>query len=237
MSRDEFYKQIGVAMTCRSFKEYQEMFMLDEQLFKKGRILDVASGGSSFVAELTKQGYDAVAVDPFYKLSVEEMNKHGFKEMKMAAEKLEKVKHIYKWDSYKDLDSHNNIRSLSFQQFIDSYKQDIKKEKYIPASLPSLPFKDDTFSLTFCNHFLFLYQEQFNFQFHLEAILEMIRVTKKGGSVYIYPLVDFKYQNYPHLNKLIESLIEIGVSPKVNETNFRFLPSANHFLKIDKSLE
>lgn len=234
MSKTEFYEQFGVAMTCRSFKEYEEMFMLDEHSLKKGRVLDVASGGSSFVAELSKRGYDAVAVDPLYRLSVEEMNTFGNKEIEIAAQKLEKVKHLYEWDSYESLDAHNEIRVHSFQQFLDSYKQDVKKKKYVTASLPSFPFDDDTFSLILCNHFLFLYQEQFDFKFHLEAIEEMIRVTKKGGSIRIYPIVDFKYQIYPHLDELIETLNKIDVSAKIYGTNFRFLPSANHFLQIDK---
>lgn len=234
MSKEEFYEQMGVAMTCRSFKEYEEMFMLEEYLLKKGKILDVASGGSSFVAELTKKEYDAIAADPLYRLSAEEMNTFGSKEIEIATQKLEKVEHLYDWDTYESLDLHNKIRFDSFQQFIDSYKQDVKKEKYIPASLPSLPFKEDTFSLILCNHFLFLYQEQFDYTFHLEAIKEMIRVTQEGGVIRIYPIVDFKYQIYPHLDELIETLNTVGVRAKIQETKFRFLPSAHHYLQIDK---
>jgi len=234
VAESEIYEQFGVAMTCRSFEEYENMFMLDERLFKRGKVLDVASGGSSFVAELTKKGYAATAVDPLYKLSVGEMNKLGNKEIELASQRLEKVKHSYEWKSYGSLDSHNEIRRHSFHQFINSYKQDIMKEKYIPASLPSLPFDNDTFSLILCNHFLFLYQEQFDLTFHLEAIEEMIRITEKGGSIRIYPIVDFKYQMYPQLDELMDSLKKQDVCSKICETNFRFLPSAYHFLQIDK---
>nr|WP_295974949.1 methyltransferase domain-containing protein [uncultured Bacillus sp.] len=235
MSEAEFYEQhSGVAMTCRSYKEYEEMFMFDDCLFKKGRVLDAASGGSSFIAELTKKGYDAVAVDPLYRLSVEEMNAFGYQEIEIASQKLEKVKHIYEWVSYESLDMHNDIRRHSFQKFLESYKQDVKKEKYIAASLTSLPFENDTFSLVVCNHFLFLYQEQFDFNFHLKAIEEMIRVTKVGGSIRIYPLVDFKSQIYTHLDELIDAINTSHASAKIKETPFRFLPSAHHFLQIDK---
>ncbi|MGM0878334.1 MAG: class I SAM-dependent methyltransferase [Bacillota bacterium] len=234
MIKTEYYEQIGVAMTCRSFKEYEEMFTLDEHLLKKGRVLDVASGASSFVAGLRKRGYDAVAVDPLYSLSLEEMNTLGNKEIEIATQKLDKIKDLLVWESYESLESHNQIRINSFQQFLESYKKDDREEKYISAALPSLPFDDETFSLILCNHFLFLYQEQFDFDFHLQAINELIRITKKGGVIRIYPLVGFKNESYPYLDKLIKTLGSKDIEIEITSTNFRFIPSATHFLNIKK---
>jgi SAM-dependent methyltransferase len=231
MSKTEYFEQLGVAMTCRSFNEYKEMFMLDEHLLNKGKVLDVASGASSFVAELSKRGYDAVAVDPLYKLSLEEMNEFGKKEIEIATQKLDKIKHLFVWESYKSIESHNQIRLNSFQQFLESYATE---ENYISAALPSLPFDNETFSLILCNHFLFLYQEQFDYEFHLKAINELIRITKKGGVIRIYPLVGFKNESYPYLDKLIKTLSNNGVEIELTSTNFRFIPTATHFLNIKK---
>ncbi|WP_052401121.1 class I SAM-dependent methyltransferase [Oceanobacillus jeddahense] len=153
MSETKYYEQTGVAMTCRSFNEYKEMFMLDDLLLNKGKILDVASGASSFVAELSKRGYDAVAVDPLYSLSLEGMNDFGSREIQIATEKIDKIKDFFVWDSYESIESHNQIRINSFEQFLESYAEE---EKYFSAALPSLPFEDETFSLIVCNHFLFL---------------------------------------------------------------------------------
>lgn len=234
MGNAEFYEQVGVAMTCRSFQEYEDMFMLDEQLLQKGRILDVAAGGSSFVAELRKRRYDAAAVDPLYKLSAEEMNMFGNKEIDITTQKLDKIKHQLVWDSYKSLEYHNEIRIKSFQQFLEDYEKDGKKETYITAALPSLPFADETFSFVLCNHFLFLYQEQFDYEFHLRALNELLRITKKGGVIRIYPLVGFKNEPYPYLNQLIDTLEHQGVEIELTPTNFCFLPTATHFLHIKK---
>jgi SAM-dependent methyltransferase len=231
MNKTEYYEQLGVAMTCRSFNEYKEMFMLDEHLLNKGKVLDVASGASSFVAELSKRGYDAVAVDPLYKLSLEEMNDLGNKEIEIATLKLDKIKDLFVWESYKSIESHNQIRINSFKQFLESYA---KEENYISAALPSLPFDNETFSLILCNHFLFLYQEQFDYEFHLKAINELIRITKKGGVIRIYPLVGFKNESYPYLDKLIKTLSSNGVEIELTSTNFRFIPTATHFLNIKK---
>lgn len=234
MSKTELYTQTGVAMTCRSYEEYQEMFMLEQEFLGKGTILDIASGASSFTAELNQRGYKAMAVDPLYKLSIEEIGSLGRKEIKIASQKLSQNENLFVWNYYNSFEHHDDIRNCSLNQFINSYKRDENKEIYVPARLPSLPFDDDTFSLVFCNHFLFLYQEQFDFKFHLDAIKEMVRITKKDGSIYIYPLVGFKDEVYPYLDELIEALNKNEASAKINGTNFRFLPSATHYLKIDK---
>ncbi|WP_245308320.1 class I SAM-dependent methyltransferase [Halalkalibacter urbisdiaboli] len=101
------------------------------------------------------------------------------------------------------------------------------------GSLPKLPFPNDRFSLVLCNHFLFLYQDQFDYRFHLDAIEELIRVMKKGGTICIYPLVGFKDERYPFIDQLIERLNQ-HVKVTETKTNFRFLPSATHYLRIDK---
>lgn len=234
MCKTELYAQSGVAMTCRSYQEYKEMFMLKEGLLRNGRILDIASGASSLTAELNQKGYEAIAVDPLYTLTSEEIYDLGKKGIKIASQKLSQNENLFIWDNYKSLKHHDEIRERSLNQFIESYREDNNKEKYISATLPFLPFDNDTFSLVFCNHFLFLYREQFDYKFHLDAINEMIRITQKGGSILIYPLVDFKDGIYLHLNKLIDDISEIGINIKINKTEFRFLPSATNFLTIEK---
>ena len=234
MSKNELYAQSGVAMTCRSFEEYKEMFMLEQDILGNGAVLDVAAGASSFTAELQQRGYKTVAVDPLYKLSPGEISQLGGEEIIIASQKLSKNENLFVWNNYHSVDHHDEIRKNSLAQFLESYKLDQNKETYIAAALPSLPFVDDTFSLVFCNHFLFLYQEQFDFTFHIKAIQEMLRVTQKGGSICIYPLVGFKDEIYPYLDKFIQTITKKGFHAKLTETNFRFLPSATHFLQIEK---
>jgi len=234
MSRAEFYEQVGVAMTCRSYGEYEKMFLLEDDFLKKGKILDVAAGASSFVAEANERGYDAVAVDPLYDLTVEQMTLHGQKEMKEATKKLAKNMSSFSWDSYKDLEEHDTIREDSFKLFLNHYKENSIKKRFITGNLPNLPYDDETFSLVLCNHFLFLYQEQFDLEFHLQAIREMIRVTKKGGMIRIYPLVGFKNERYPYLNELAETLNDKNTVVKTADTRFRFVPAATELLTINK---
>ena len=234
MKNKELYAQQGVAMTCRSFEEYESMFMLDETMLTTGKILDIAAGASSFTAECISRGYDATACDPLYKLSDDQIYEFGKQQLSIASEKLNSKKDAFNWNYYKDIETHDDIREHSLEKFIDSYRSDFDKEAYMNAMLPNLPFEDDTFSSIVCNHFLFLYQEQFDYSFHLTAIKEMIRITKKDGIILLYPLVGFKDELYPQLDVLQEELAELGVDVSIRSTEFRFLPSADSMLAIRK---
>src|SRR5690606_17147304 len=135
-------------------------------------ILDIAAGASSFTAECISRGYDATACDPLYKLSDDQIYEFGKQQLSIASEKLNSKKDAFNWNYYKDIETHDDIREHSLEKFIDSYRSDFDKEAYMNAMLPNLPFEDDTFSCIVCNHFLFLYQEQFDYSFHLAAIKE-----------------------------------------------------------------
>ena len=56
----------------RNFNEYVRMFNLNEDLLSY-KILDVASGVSSFCAEGNAKGYDITASDKIYNLKSEEI--------------------------------------------------------------------------------------------------------------------------------------------------------------------
>lgn len=234
MSKNAFYEQVGVAMTCRSYEEYEKMFDLNLEQFKGEKVLDVAAGASSFTTSAYHKGYDAYAVDPLYNLSVEEMRKHGEEEIQEASRKLKKGARTLLWDSYNTLEEHDKIRRDSFSLFMEQYTQNEKEQRFFHGALPHLPFSDHTFALLLCNHFLFLYEKQFNFEFHVKALKEMIRITKKGGEIRIYPLVGFNHEIYPYLNNLIETLENDHVKIKLLPTTFRFMPKATEMLVIYK---
>jgi len=162
------------------------------------------------------------------------MTLHGQKEMKEATKKLAKNISSLSWDSYKNLEEHDKIREDSFKLFLNHYKENSIEKRFITGTLPNLPFDDETFSLVLCNHFLFLYQDQLDLEFHLQALREMIRVTTKGGMIRIYPLVGFKNERYPYLDELVEALNDENAIVKTTETTFRFVPTATELLTINK---
>jgi hypothetical protein len=228
------YEQVGVAMTCRSFAEYGKMFVLDQMLLQDASILDVAGGASSFTAAAAARGMHAQAVDPLYEMNPDTIYSHGIQEIEASTEKLSRVEGAFDWTYYGNLDNHKKLRIQSLQRFIDDYRIHAAKGRYTSALLPHLPFEDGAFSLVLCSHFLFLYHEQFNYEFHLRAVQELLRVCRVGGQVRIYPLRSLQWDRYPHLEMLMDALKGKGFQPSLIPSELPFIPGSSELLCITK---
>jgi SAM-dependent methyltransferase len=234
MSQAQFYRQTGVAMTCRSFEEYERMFALDSAALPGKSVLDAAAGASSFVAEARRSGCFAKAADPLYRFTPEQIQARGAKEIEASSAKLAQLTHLYRWDYYGSLEQHRQGRERSLKLFLEDYRLDIDKNAYVPAALPELPFADGTFDIVLCSHFLFLYEEQFDYAFHRRAVEELLRVCRKGGEVRLYPLVNFKTQPYTHMSQLLDDLSLQGYKAELVPSQLPFLPNSERLLKICK---
>jgi SAM-dependent methyltransferase len=228
------YPQEGVAMTCRSYQEYKDMFVLSEELLSSGRILDAAGGASSFTAEAVRRDLQCTAADPMYSLTLEEMGNRGKREIEESTKKIAQMKEFFLWSYYGDINKHCAGRHKSLQLMLEDYAKEDSRSRYINASLPSLPFEDSSFRLILCSHFLFLYEQQFNADFHLNALQELIRICQKGGEIRIYPLVNLQREPYSSLQKLLEQLQHWSTTVEQIHTNFSFLPGASTVLRILK---
>lgn len=228
-----FYEQAGVAVTCRSLDEYVRMFSLAEDWMKRyPTVLDAAAGMSSFTVDARSSGIRAVAADPAYGMSMDEMQARGRSEMAEAAAKLERMAHLYDWSYYGSLEEHRSRRELSFERFLRDYGANAEHGAYVRAALPQLPFADGAFSLVLCSHFLFLYREQFSFDFHRAAVLEMLRVTKPGGEIRIYPLVDFQSRQDPQTDTLFAELAAAGGQVELIPSGLPFIPGSSRLLRV-----
>lgn len=222
MDNKPAYPQTGVASTCRSYEEYERMFGFDEDRLFGEKVLDVAGGASSFTATLCARGIDAYAADPFYVGDKEEIVTAAGREIDTSSAKLASMAHIYDWSYYESPERHRRLREASLGMFARHFRSERSAERYVPASLPNLPFPDDSFALAVCSHFLFLYAGQFGEDFHAAAIRELLRVTKPEGEVRIYPLVTLSWDPVPYLDRLLE-----GVS---SEAEARFIPCSLPFV-------
>lgn len=226
------YEQVGVAMTCRSYDEYERMFNLRPELLQNGAVLDVAAGASSFVAEACDRGYDARAVDPLYALEPEAIRMHGALEIETSTAKLAAIQDQFDWSYYGDLGRHRSNREASLERFASHYERERSRGRYVPAKLPQLPFKDGEYSLVLVSHFLFLYQEQFDFDFHLAALRELMRVCRRGGEVRIYPVITLGWDRYPLLERLTEALAADGVRAFLLKSALPFIPGSQELLQL-----
>lgn len=227
------YEQTGVAMTCRSFEEYVRMFALGKDDLAAGAVLDVAGGASSFIAELNRLGYQGVAADPLYHESYPFLKQHSHDEIETSIAKLTALRDSFDWSYYGTPELHREKRLQSARTFLEDFQQN--PSRYYGTSLPQLPFEDGAFSLVTCSHFLFLYADQFDTQFHSEAIKELVRVCSAGGKVLIYPLHSLAWERYPQLALLEEQLTDMGHLITYPSSQLRFIPGSFEMLCIQKN--
>jgi len=229
------YPQAGVASTCRSFDEYCAMFGLDPSSLE-GPVLDVAGGASSFTAALRAKGISAVAADPFYGGLTEEVIDAGYREIQVSSAKIAAMKDAFDWSFYGSPERHRSIRERSMALFADDFRKSEKEEQtvYFPAALPSLPFPDDSFRLAICSHFLFLYAESFDRDFHVAAIGELLRVLRPGGELRVYPLVNLRWEPYPHLSDIVKEFEGVATH-EFQPSGLPFTPTKSPLLRMVKN--
>ncbi|GMK45655.1 hypothetical protein PghCCS26_27830 [Paenibacillus glycanilyticus] len=228
----QVYEQVGVAMTCRGFDEYARMFELTERELAKGKVLDVAGGGSSFTADAVSRGYDATAADPRYALDTVAWLEEAAAEIETSTAKLDKLREHFDWSYYGSLEQHREGRLQSLERFRMHLQSVEGRSRYAAGSLPELPFEDYAFSLVLCSHFLFLYAEQFGFEFHKQSLLELMRVCKPGGEVRVYPLYSLGWKPYERMDELLAAVRANGGEPELMASGLPFIPGSSQFLRI-----
>lgn len=229
----EAYPQAGVASTSRSYEEYTAMFALTEDELGAGPVLDIAGGGSSFTATLHERGIDACAADPLYGNLTDEVLAVAAREIDVSSTKIAERAGVFDWGFYGTPEKHRSIREQSLALFAEDFRRPDAAERYVAASLPNLPFADNTFSLVLCSHFLFLYADQFNEAFHEAAIREMLRVLRPGGQLGIYPLITLQWKEIDYLPALLARLAPIAAHRRV-PSRLPFIPVESDVLKLEK---
>lgn len=226
--KPDAYPQVGVASTCRSYEEYCAMFNLVDTDWTNGPVLDVAGGASSFTAQLHAKGITAMAADPFYNGLTENVIAAAHKEIEVSSAKLASNAAAYDWNYYGSPEQHRERREHSCALFSEDFRSADADKRYFSASLPHLPFENDTFGLVVCSHFLFLYAEAFGEQFHADSLAEMMRVIKPGGELRIYPLISLKCEECAYLPRVLEELKGVA--------KVEYLPTGLPFLPVPSSL-
>ncbi|SHM46171.1 class I SAM-dependent methyltransferase [Gracilibacillus kekensis] len=217
----------------RTFDEYIDMFSLSGDFLKEKRVLDCPAGACSFTAIGNKKGYDITAFDIAYYYDVEELKDKGLQDIEHAMESISNVRENYKWEYFKDIES---LREHRLSALLDCTNDRRKaKENYIPVTLPKLPFEDNSFDVLLSAHFLFMYADRLDYQFHINTLYELLRVTK--GQIRIFPLVDLEGNTYKYLDKILHYLEEIGCTTDIVQVPYEFQVHADSMLIISKGME
>ena len=128
------------------------------------------------------------------------------------------LKSNYIWDYFKDIEGLRKHRLSALEDCTDDMEE--SSERYVPVTLPSLPFKDAEFDILLSAHFLFMYADRLDYSFHITTLNELMRVTKE--EIRIFPLVDLNGKRYEHLDKLISILLKMDIRSKNIKSHMNF---------------
>jgi len=212
----------------RTLSEYQDMFLLTEKDLKQ-TILGCGDGPASFNVETRAFGGDVVSIDPTYIFSKEELAERIDEVAVEVIAQVRKNQKSFVWKNIKDVDELYTIRMEAMSHFLEDYESGKEQGHYQAQMLPDLTFKEKSFDLALSSHFLFLYSEHLDFEFHLKAILEMLRVAKE---VRIFPLLTLDNQVSPHVDKIIKELDILGYKTSIEKTNYEFQEGADEMLRL-----
>lgn len=179
-----------------SFADYVRWFALDVHALRGRDVLDVAAGPASFTAEACARKINAVAVDPIYGLSGDTL-----------AASLPAVE-----SSAPPAEFGGGETAGPTQRFLADYETHFIHNRYVRASLPRLPFFDGTFDVVLCANFLFPPAGRFDLEWHLAALVELVRIS--AGEARVYPLAECTVKIGP-ASRLRRSLRESGVESRV----------------------
>jgi hypothetical protein len=217
---DHYFKTDEVILLGRTFDEYVGMFGLDESTLRTSHILDAASGVSSFCAEANAQGYRVTASDRIYTLGADEVERKCSRDLDNMIVQLAGIRENYVWDYFADLDALRAKREQAYRGFVADYRQH-GHSRYITTEYPNSGFADGQFDLALVSHFLFLYDEQLDYDFHRRTLLELLRVARE---VRLFPLVNLRTERASAVAKL-------ATDPVFSAYTIRIVPVAYEFIR------
>lgn len=212
----------------RNRSEYIAMFDLKQQDLA-GTILGVGDGPASFNAECRLCGDQVTSVDPLYQFSAPQIAKQIDSTYPLVMAEVSKNHDDFIWSDISNPDMLGQARMQAMQAFLEDYQQADARQRYINASLPTLPFAEHQFDLALCSHFLFLYSHKLDLNFHLAACRELCRVARE---VRIYPLVTLDNSPSPHVDSVMESVRFLGLEARRQPVHYQFQRGATEMLVI-----
>lgn len=215
----------------RTFAEYQAMFDLSATDLRR-RILGCGDGPASFNAELTALGGDVVSIDPIYAFPAPAIERRVEEIFEVAMDQARRNPDDFVWTHVPSIEELGRRRMGAMRRFIRDYPAGMDQGRYLDASLPELPFPDRSFDLGLSSHFLFLYSEQFDLAFHLEALREMLRVA---AEVRVFPLLQVGGAPSPHVPGAVEAMRTEGVDAAVEPVPYEFQRGGNRMLRLRRN--
>jgi SAM-dependent methyltransferase len=223
----------SVSFFGRSLAEYAQFFALDLAALRGRDVLDVAAGPSSFVAEACARKIAAVAVDPMYDTAPTELAAHVERDYERMFAEMRAKPRLLRFKSFPSIDAAELDRRGAALRFLSDYSSRTFHGRYVAGALPRLPFFDGTFDLVLCAHLLFSYAKLFDFDWHLAACRELVRVS--AGEVRLHPIVGADGKPFPALARLRRELRAEGIASELVDVDYEFFAGTSSMLVLRRA--
>ncbi|UPM43915.1 class I SAM-dependent methyltransferase [Halocatena salina] len=218
----------GFALIGRTFEEYVHMFDLDPAALAGQTVLDCPSGVGSFVRTANDHGINAMGVDIAYGKSTARLLQLANTDHKRVVAQLREKSSLFEWGFYGDTDGRSRYLKRAYEEFLDDFEDN--RDRYVHAALPVLPFNSDSFSVVLSAHFLFLYGDRLDREFHLPSLRELARVATE--EVRVFPLSELDTNRYHELDSIVKTLETEGYTTEQVSVPFEFQRGATEMLRI-----
>jgi len=117
----------------------------------------------------------------------------------------------------------------AMRTFLSDFSRGIREGRYLDASLPDLPFEDNSFDLALSSHLLFLYSKEFDLDFHVRALKEMLRVAPEARA---FPLLQVGGEPSPHVEGAIDAFTAHDIQARIEEVPYEFQRGGSRMLRL-----
>lgn len=205
------------------------MFDLSETDLQR-RILGCGDGPACFNAMLNQRGGQVVSFDPIYAFDATQIQSRIAATYETVMAQLRTNQADYVWNVIPSVEDLGRIRMAAMKVFLEDFEAGKGAGKYIAGELPVLPFADATFDMALSSHFLFLYSDHLDTDFHLRALLEMLRVA---AEVRVFPLLTLDGRPSPHLDFVTAELSRRGLNATIKPVPYEFQRGGNEMLVVN----
>ena len=211
----------------RNFAEYRLMFELSDEDMKK-KIAGFGDGPASFNYEATEKGYKVTSFDPIYQFSADELRGRIDEVRAVVMRQMSENMGNYIWKNIKNLDELENMRMSAMRLFLSDYEKGKLEQRYICHEMPKrLPYESGSFDIGLSSHFLLMYT-MLGYDFHINAMTEMLRVCKE---IRVFPIVDLDANKTELISDVIKHF-KSSYDVEIRQTKYEFQKGDNKLLII-----
>lgn len=206
-----------------SLADYQQMFDLTAADLKK-HLLDCLPGPNSFNFEVTAKNGSVISVDPLFSLNYDHMADLAVDYV--LAVNSKKTKTLI-WQTEEEINNFAKSRCKNMIKFLADYDQGLQEKRYLPASLPNLPFADHSFDLALCSHALFIQDKSPS-----ALVADISEACRVATELRIFPLLDAAGAVSANLGPVILMLQSLKFGVEVRQVPYCIQPHGNAMLRV-----